>query len=73
MKYLIIAIAFMICMACSNHGPQQFEDDKSHFISWSTGSCIGKLTIHYITYAAFYDATCDDSTKVFNITNFTVK
>lgn len=72
MKYLI-AITSMVCMACSNNGPHRFEDDKSHFISWDTGSCIGKLTTHSITYTAFYDAVCEDGRIIYNLSNFTVK
>jgi hypothetical protein len=73
MKYLIVAIISMFCMACSNNGPKQFEDDKSHLISWGTGSCVGKLVVHSVTYTTFYDAICDDGTKVYNLSDFTVK
>jgi hypothetical protein len=73
MKYLIIAIASMICMACSNNSPKQYEDDRSHLISWGTGSCMGKLKTHGKTYTAFYDVACDDGRIVYNLSNFTVK
>lgn len=73
MKYLIIAITSMICMACSNDGPKQFVDDKSHLISWGTDSCVGKLKVHSITYTTFYDVACEDGRIVYNLSNFTVK